>query len=69
MEAENKKAAGNSQEKLTVNMVQFDAARTDFSNDQVMRLLGKKHLAWRIRITEMSAQKLWKELSISYPRG
>ncbi len=64
MEAENKKAAGNSREQLTVKMVRFDAAITDSSNDQVMRLLGKEHLAWRIRITEMSTQKFWKELSI-----
>ncbi len=33
MEAENKKAAGNSREQLTVNMVQFDAASPDLSNN------------------------------------
>jgi hypothetical protein len=64
MEAENKKAVGNSREQLTVNMVRFDAARTDLSNNQLMRLLGKERLAWLIRITEMSTQKFWKELSI-----
>jgi hypothetical protein len=44
-------------------MVRLDAVRTDLSNDQVMRL-GKERLAWRIRITEMSTQKFWKDLSI-----
>jgi hypothetical protein len=63
MEAENKKAAGNSQEQLTVDMVRFDAVRTDLSNNRVMRL-GKERLAWCIKITEVSTQKFWKELSI-----
>jgi hypothetical protein len=42
MEAKKKKAAGNSQEQLTVDMVRFNAASTDLSNNQVMRL-GKEH--------------------------
>jgi hypothetical protein len=63
MEAEKKKAVGNSQEQLTVDMLQFDAASTDLSNGQVMRL-GKKRVAWPIRIAEMLAQKFWKELFI-----
>jgi hypothetical protein len=63
MEAKKKKALGNSQEQLTVEMVRLDATSTDLSNNQVMRL-GKERLAWRIRITEMSTQKFWKELVI-----
>jgi hypothetical protein len=63
MEANKKKAARNSREQLTVDMVQLDAASTDLSDNQVVRL-GKERLAWRIRITEMSAQKVWKEYFI-----
>ncbi len=59
MEAKKKKVR-NSQEQLTVDIVQLDAASTDLSNNQVMRL-GKEHLAWRIRVTEMTTQKFWKE--------
>ncbi len=33
MKAEKKKATGNSQEQLTVDMVQFDATKTDLSNN------------------------------------
>jgi hypothetical protein len=44
IKAENKWAAGNSWEHLTVDMVRLDAARTDLSNNQVMRL-GKERLA------------------------
>ncbi len=66
MEAENKMAAGNSREQLTVDMVRLDAANTALSNDRDMRL-GKERLAWRIRISEMSTQKFWKELFI--PKG
>jgi hypothetical protein len=32
-ESSNKKTAGNSREQLTVDMLQFDAARTDLSNN------------------------------------
>jgi hypothetical protein len=63
MEAEKKKAAGNSREQLTVDMVRLDAVSIDLSNDRVMRL-GEERLARRIRITEMSTQKFWKELVI-----
>lgn len=66
MEAENKMAAGNSREQLTVDMVRLDAGNTALSNDRVMRL-GEERLAQRIRITEMSTQKFWKELFI--PEG
>jgi hypothetical protein len=58
---ENKKAVGDSWEQLTVDMVQFDTARTDISNNRVMRLLDKQRLAQRIRITEMSTQKFRKK--------
>ena len=66
MEAENKMAAGNSREQLTVDMVRLDAGNTALSNDRVMRL-GEERLAQRIRIKEMSTQKFWKELFI--PEG
>jgi hypothetical protein len=49
-------------------MVQFDTARTDLSNNGVMRL-GKEHLAWRIRITEVSTQKFWKSFHTQEDTG
>ncbi len=61
MEAEKKKAAGNSRDQLTVDMARLDAVSIDLSNDRLMRL-GEERLARRIRITEMSTQKFWKVL-------
>ena len=48
---------------VTVDMVAEEAKRTALSNDRVMRL-GEERLQIRIKITEMSTQRFWKELHV-----
>ena len=63
LDAEKKKAEGNTREELTIDAIQLSATTTALSNDRVMRL-GSERLAVRKAIDEMSTQKFWKELSI-----
>ena len=61
LDAEKKKAEGNTREVLTINAIQLSATTTALSNDRVMRL-GSERLAVRKTIDETSTQKFWKEL-------
>lgn len=63
LDAEKKKAEGNTREELTIDAIQLSATTTALSNDRVMRL-GSERLAVRKAIDEMSTQKFWKELPI-----
>ena len=64
--AEQEKVAAQTREPITVEMVREDARSAELSNDRVMRL-GEERLKFRVRLTEMSVQKFWKELVI--PEG
>jgi hypothetical protein len=63
LDAEKKKAEGNTREELSINAIQLIATTTALSNDRVMRL-GSERLAVRKAIEEMSTQKFWKEIPI-----
>ena len=48
---------------MTPEMIKLKAKSTDLSNDRIMRL-GEERLQMRIKITDMSVQKYWKEMVI-----
>ena len=66
VDAERKKSEKLTREKLTLDRVAELASLMELSNDAVMKLGGER-LAKRIKLTEMSKMKYWKELLV--PEG